>query len=118
VETYQETLRRIAIRDNDHIRSILERDEDNVEDSCTSARTDALIRISALIAVNAALPSFMNACNAALAAQATPEEIVETLNTLMPVIGVARVVAAAPNLGLALGYDVSVALEAREPEPW
>jgi hypothetical protein len=29
----------------------------------------------------------------------------------MPIVGVARVVSAAPNLGLALGYDVSAALE-------
>ena len=31
----------------------------------------------------------------------------------MPIVGVARVVSAAPNLGLALGYDVADALETR-----
>jgi hypothetical protein len=30
---------------------------------------------------------------------------------VMPIVGIARVVAAAPNLALALGYDVSEALE-------
>jgi hypothetical protein len=34
----------------------------------------------------------------------------------LPVVGVARVVSAAPNLGLALGYDVGAALEAVEKD--
>jgi hypothetical protein len=33
----------------------------------------------------------------------------------MPVVGVPRVVSAAPNLGLALGYDVGEALETVAP---
>jgi hypothetical protein len=33
---------------------------------------------------------------------------------LLPVVGVARVVSAAPNLGLALGYDVGESLESLE----
>jgi hypothetical protein len=36
---------------------------------------------------------------------------VGALIAVMPVVGVARVVSAAPNLGLALGYDVGAALE-------
>jgi len=39
---------------------------------------------------------------------------VGSLIVLIPVVGVPRVVAAAPNLGLALGYDVGDALEALE----
>jgi hypothetical protein len=31
----------------------------------------------------------------------------------MPPLGVARIVSAAPKLGLALGFDVATALEAR-----
>jgi hypothetical protein len=37
--------------------------------------------------------------------------MVGTLIALMPIVGVARVVSAAPNLALALGYDVAEALE-------
>jgi hypothetical protein len=36
---------------------------------------------------------------------------VGVLIAMLPVVGVARVVTAAPNLGLALGYDVGEALE-------
>jgi hypothetical protein len=38
----------------------------------------------------------------------TYEELVGTLIVMMPIVGVARVVSAAPKLGLAIGYDVGV----------
>ena len=75
------------------------------------ARAHALVRVGALIAIDAAPPSYMSAAEAALEAGATYEELVGTLIVVMPVVGVARVVSAAPNLGLALGYDVGDALE-------
>jgi alkylhydroperoxidase/carboxymuconolactone decarboxylase family protein YurZ len=53
----------------------------------------------------------MSAVQAGLEAGATYDEIVGTLIAVMPIVGIARVVAAAPNLALALGYDVSEALE-------
>jgi hypothetical protein len=53
----------------------------------------------------------MSVIESGLAAGVTVDEIVGTLVSVMPAIGVARVVSAAPKLGLALGYDVSDALE-------
>jgi hypothetical protein len=53
----------------------------------------------------------MSAVEAAEQAGVSKDEIVGTLIALLPVVGAARVVAAAPNLGLALGYDVAEALE-------
>ena len=47
----------------------------------------------------------------ALAAGATEDEIAEVLLAIAPVTGLGRVVAAAPDLGTALGYDVATALE-------
>ena len=44
-------------------------------------------------------------------AGASRDEMVGTLIAVIPIVGVARVVSAAPNLALALGYDVSEALE-------
>ena len=41
------------------------------------------------------------------------DEIVGTLIAVAPVIGLARVVSDAPELALALGYDVEAALEAQ-----
>jgi hypothetical protein len=42
------------------------------------------------------------------------EEIVATLEAVMPVTGAARVVECAPKVALALGYDVDAALERRD----
>ena len=49
----------------------------------------------------------------ALASGATYDEIVGILIAVAPAVGLGRVVSAAPELGLALGYDVASALEAR-----
>ena len=48
---------------------------------------------------------------AGLKAGASYDEIVGVLVAVIPIVGVARVVSAAPNLALALGYDVPDALE-------
>ena len=47
----------------------------------------------------------------ALAAGASGDEIAEVLLAIAPVAGLGRVVAAAPDLGTALGYDLATALE-------
>jgi len=44
----------------------------------------------------------------ALQAGAEDDEIVEVLATVAAVVGSARVVAAAPRLALAIGYDIEV----------
>ena len=74
-------------------------------------KTHALVRIGALVAVDAGTPSYLSAVEAALAAGATADEIVGALVAVTPIAGAPRVVAAAPRLGLALGYDVPEALE-------
>jgi alkylhydroperoxidase/carboxymuconolactone decarboxylase family protein YurZ len=53
----------------------------------------------------------MNSVEAAFRAGASYDEIVGVLVAVLPIVGIARAVSAAPNLGLALGYDVSEALE-------
>ena len=70
------------------------------------AKTLALVRLAALIAVGAAEPSFGEHADAAVSAGATSDEIVDVLVGVGSVVGLPRVVAAAPLLGLALGYDV------------
>ena len=48
----------------------------------------------------------------ALGAGATADDIVDTLIAVAPIAGGVRVVAAAPALALAIGYDIDAALEA------
>jgi alkylhydroperoxidase/carboxymuconolactone decarboxylase family protein YurZ len=46
-----------------------------------------------------------------VSAGATAAEIVDVLVGVVPVVGLPAVVSAAPNLAMALGYDVDDALE-------
>jgi 4-carboxymuconolactone decarboxylase len=114
VKDYEETLRRLAIRDNAYIQSVLGHERDNVVASELDRKTHALVRIGALIAIDAPPPSYMWTLESAEAAGATTDEIVGTLVAVMPAIGSARVVSAAPKIALALGYDIEAALENRE----
>jgi alkylhydroperoxidase/carboxymuconolactone decarboxylase family protein YurZ len=112
---YKTTLRKLALRDDRYIGALLGHDSTTAEESGLDARMRALVQIGALVAVDAAPPSYMSAAEEALGAGATYEDLVGSLIVVMPVVGVARVVAAAPNLGLAIGYDVGEALEAVGP---
>jgi alkylhydroperoxidase/carboxymuconolactone decarboxylase family protein YurZ len=69
-------------------------------------RTLALVRLAALVAVGGAVPSYGAQADAAVDAGATVDEIVDVLVGVIPVVGLPRVVAAAPKLALALGHDV------------
>jgi 4-carboxymuconolactone decarboxylase len=111
VGDYRRTLRRLALRDDRYIDALLTAKAGAAAESELDPRGQALARIGALIAADAAPPSYMSAVDDALAAGSTYDEIVGTLVAVMPVVGVARVVSAAPNLALALGYDVGEALE-------
>jgi 4-carboxymuconolactone decarboxylase len=116
VPDHEDTLRKLAIRDDAFVDSVLARERENVAASGLDAKTHALVRVGALIAIDAAPPSYMNTIEDGLASGVTADEIVGTLIAVMPAIGVARVVSAAPKLGLALGYDVADALEGLEGE--
>jgi alkylhydroperoxidase/carboxymuconolactone decarboxylase family protein YurZ len=111
---YPCTLRKLAVRDDRVIHSILGQADEGAGSPWIDLKSRALVTLGALIAIDAAPPSYMSAVGSALAAGATVDEIVGTLIAVLPVVGVARVVSAAPNLGLALGYDVDAALESFE----
>jgi 4-carboxymuconolactone decarboxylase len=108
-----ETLRRLAIHDDVYIESVLARGFRDTAPSGLDSKTQALVRVGALATVASAPPAYMCAVEAALEAGATAEDVVGVLAALLPTIGPVRVVAAAPGLGLALGYDVDEALERR-----
>ena len=109
---YQERLRSMALSDDRFVESVLGMGQDTVEVSRLDAKTHALARLAALLAVGAAQTSYNEAVERALASGASLDEIVGLLIAVAPSIGLGRVVSAAPELGLALGYDVEAALEA------
>jgi alkylhydroperoxidase/carboxymuconolactone decarboxylase family protein YurZ len=104
---YTEVLRRLAIND-EHVA-----DEwlGGAESGGLDPKILALVRLSALVAVGGAVPSYGAATDAAVSAGASAAEIVEVLVGVVSVVGLPSVVAAAPSLAMALGYDIDNALE-------
>jgi 4-carboxymuconolactone decarboxylase len=111
VETHETTLAKLAIADDAYYESLLARDSANLAESHLDGKTHALVRLGALVAIDAAYPGYMWGVDAARRRGATDEEIVGCLIATLPALGVARIVSAAPKLALALGYDVTSALE-------
>ena len=74
-------------------------------------RTLELVRLAALVAVGGAVPSYGAQADSAVSAGASAAEIVDVLVGVIPVVGLPCVVAAAPKLALAIGYDLDEALE-------
>jgi 4-carboxymuconolactone decarboxylase len=108
VRSHEEKLRRLSLNDTERV----------LQQPCVTldARTRALLDVAVLVAVNGPNSAFETATSAALAAGATEDELVEILISAAPTIGTANVVAAAPKLALAMGYDVDAALELLLPE--
>jgi alkylhydroperoxidase/carboxymuconolactone decarboxylase family protein YurZ len=106
-------LRRISIGDV----GLLAGAEPNGDTCPLDRKTQALVQLGALVAIDPAAPSYMRTIEEAHRCHATTEEIVGTLIAAMPVVGAARAISAAPKLGLALGYDVSDALERFDDRP-
>jgi len=110
MDEYKEHLRRLAVHDDALLEAIALEGGANAA-SVIDDRTAALVRVGATVAIDAALASFQHAVALAVAAGATNDEIVATLEAVTPVTGPARVVQCAPKVALALGYDVDAALE-------
>jgi hypothetical protein len=104
---YTSLLRRLAINDACFAAPSAGGPEAGVVES----KMAALTRLAALIAVGGAVPSYGELVDAAIGAGATVPEIVDVLVSVIPVVGLPRVVAEAPKLALALGYDTDHALE-------
>lgn len=104
----EETLGRIALRDDRFIASLPGFDGDCLE---LDQRTFALARLAALIGLDGAMPSFISTVQDAQAAGASQAEVVATLVAVLPSVGVVRASSAAPKISLALGYEPDAALE-------
>lgn len=111
VDEYKRTLCKLSIGDEGYVGAVTATESANLAASGLDRKTHALVRLGALVALDTAPPPYMAAVDAARGAGASDEEIVGCLVAVMPALGAPRVVSAAPNLGLALGYDTAGALE-------
>jgi 4-carboxymuconolactone decarboxylase len=102
VERVERTLRRLALNDERYLRAALA-DPDVTSD--LDAKTQALIRLGALLSIGASTVSIRYTAELAAIAGASDDEMVGVLLAIAPAVGHARVVGVAPHLGLALGYD-------------
>jgi alkylhydroperoxidase/carboxymuconolactone decarboxylase family protein YurZ len=113
VDRHETTLARLAIADDAYCETVL-MESSNVAESHLDPKTHALVRLGALVAIDSASPGYMSTLESARRRGASDDEIVGCLIAVLPAIGVARVVSAAPKLALALGFDVTAALEKSE----
>jgi alkylhydroperoxidase/carboxymuconolactone decarboxylase family protein YurZ len=112
----KQTLRRFALNDERFVESVCGRGHADVETSALDQKTHALVRLGALLAIEATVSSYQPNIAMALAAGASVDEIIGTLVAVAPHVGMVRAVAAAPELALALGYDVFAAFESGDDD--
>ena len=108
---FQETLRRLAMIDEGFVNGEAGLGLGLARTSALDPRTAALLQVAALVAVGSPAVCLEWSASRALAAGASEDEIAEVLLVIAPVAGLGRVVAAAPEVAAALGYDVAAALE-------
>lgn len=108
---WERTLLRLSLNERSSIHSLLAESVDRPSLSGLDARTHALVGIGALVAPVAPPTSYGCAVDAARAAGATPPDIVGVLIAVGPTVGLARVVAATPQLARSIGYDIDAAFE-------
>ena len=113
---YRKTLRRLALNDEKLVESVVGVGRADVDISGLDQKTQALVRLGASLAIDAAATSYHSNVEMALAAGASIDEVVGTLIAVAPAVGTVRTVSAAPKLALALGYDVDAAFESLDEE--
>ena len=111
---FQETLRRLAMIDEGFVAGEAGLGVGLVKASALDPRTVALLQVAASVALGSPAVCLEWSAGRALAAGATEDEIADVLLAIAPVAGLGRIVAAAPEVATALGYDVAAALE--EPD--
>ncbi len=98
-----DALANLALGDPELLGEGLELRQQMQERSGLDPRTFALVKIAALISLDAPPASYLWQVGNAIDAGATPEELVGVLRAIAPQVGLPRIVAAAPELMLALG---------------
>ena len=111
---FQETLHRLAMIDERYVEDQAGLGLGPVKTSALDPKTAALLRVAVSVAIGSPAVCLEWSTGRALAAGATEEEIADVLLAIAPVAGLGRVVAAAPEVAIALGYDIAAALE--EPD--
>jgi hypothetical protein len=111
VRPHEWTLTKLALNDDAFIAELTESDAANIEASGLDPRAHALVRMGALLALDAAPATYASVVRLAERAGVSAPEIVGVLIAVAPCIGIARTVSAASELALAVGFDVNDVIE-------
>ena len=111
---FQETLRRLAMIDEGFVADEAGLGLGLVKTSALDPKTTALLQVGVSVAIGAPAVCLEWGAGRTLAAGASEDEIADVLLAIAPVAGLGRIVAAAPEVAIALGYDIAAALE--EPD--
>jgi hypothetical protein len=112
----EESLRRLTIGDPAYCRTLMA-NEPRAPTHPLDARSVALVRLGGSITAGSSGLMLKQRVDDALVAGLTFDEVVGSLLALAPTIGIERVVAVAPDLARALGYDIDAALERLDAFP-
>ena len=102
----QDALASLVMGDPSVLEDALELREMSQERSGLDARTFSLVKIAALVALDAPPASYLWQVPNALDSGATPGEILGVLRAVAPQVGGPRVVGAVPEIMLALGLSL------------
>ena len=111
---FQETLRRLAMIDEGFVEDQAGLGLGLAAASALDPKTAALLQVGVSVALGSPAVCLEWSAGRALAAGASEDEIADVLLAIAPVAGLGRVVAAAPGVATALGYDIAAAME--EPD--
>jgi 4-carboxymuconolactone decarboxylase len=114
MDVHRDALRRLAMNDEVFIEQVLSIGL-NDDHSMLDPTTSAVARLGALIALDAPPVTYQWHTTRALAAGVALDEIVGVLIAVAPIVGIARVVSAAQEVALAIGYDIDADLESVDP---
>jgi 4-carboxymuconolactone decarboxylase len=102
----QDMLAGLAVGDLGVLNEVLAFRDSEQASTGLDGRTFSLVKIAALIALDAPPASYTWQVANALSAGATPRDLIGVLRAVLPQVGGPRAMAAAPELMLALGLDL------------
>jgi 4-carboxymuconolactone decarboxylase len=106
MDRVEQLLRRLALNDEKLVDFVLARTAGAGPPPALDRKAEALVQVGALLSVGASTASLRCTVELAQATGATDEEILGVLVAIGPAVGLARVVAEAPRLALAMGYEI------------
>jgi 4-carboxymuconolactone decarboxylase len=107
---FQEMLRKLAMIHEGFVQDTARLELDLARAPALDPKTAALVVVGVVVAIGASPACLRWSASRALAAGASADEITDVLLAIAPVAGLGRVVCAAPDLAIGLGYDLEAAL--------